>query len=413
MFYISLLVLAATTIYFAKVAKLPRNIYLLFLGQPLALSAYPVMVFIGGILGSRIAPDTSLATLPLTVVILTTGISALPAAMLAKKLGRRNATLLGLSILLLGTLLCARAAMSDNFYLFLTAASCFGLSMAFIQQLRFAAIESVDNEQDTAKALSILLLAGIFAAILGPEVVLLARHWLVDSPQGYAGSFLGVALLVCLSMLVLQFLQNPQAKAQTCDEPSRPLSVIVKQPVFIVAVISGAIGYGLMSYIMTATPLSMHQVNGHSLEHTKWVIQSHIAAMYLPSLVTGILTKKFGLRVLMLTGAVIYFIVAIIALSGQALMHYWWALILLGLGWNFLFMSGTALLPQSYRASESHKVQATNDFLVFFLQGLFSLLAGWLLFKSGWDVVVYVSIPFTILVFITAVYYYQLDKKHK
>lgn len=410
MLFISLLALVIATLFLAKVIKVPRNIWLLFLGQPLALSAYPVMVFIGGILGSRIAPDPSLATLPLTLVILTTGVSALPAAVVAKKLGRRYATQLGLFILLLGTVLCSQAAATSSFKVFLAGSVCFGLSMAFIQQLRFAAIESVDSEKDTAKALSVLLLAGIFAAMIGPEMVLFARHWLIESPEGYAGSFLGVSLLICLSMAILIFFQDPQQQQQTDETAARPLTVIVKQPIFIVAVISGAIGYGLMSYIMTATPLSMHQVNGHSLEHTKWVIQSHIAAMYLPSLFTAYLTRKFGLKSLMLSGALIYFVVAAIALSGQQLLHYWWALILLGLGWNFLFLCGTALLPQSYQGSESHKVQALNDFLVFFLQGLFSLLAGWLLFKAGWNMVVYVSIPLTALVFITAIYYYRMEK---
>lgn len=408
MLLLSLLALLAVTFYLAKFSQMPRNIWLLFLAQPLALSAYPVMVFIGGLLATRIAPDPSLATVPLTIVILTTGIFAWPAAFIARKLGRRNATLLGLGILFSGALLCAKAAADSQFYWLLAGSVCFGMSMAFIQQLRFAAIESVTDNIDTAKVLSTLLFAGIFAALIGPEVVLKARHWIVDSPQGYAGSFVAIAILVFCSAVILWFFQNPVISHHNMAEAPRPLGVIVKQPIFVIAVISGAVGYGLMSYIMTATPLSMHQVNGHSLEHTKWVIQSHIAAMYLPSLITPYLTRKLGLKVLMLSGALIYLVVAMIALSGQALMHYWWALVLLGLGWNFLFLTGTALLPHSYNSAESHKVQALNDSLVFFSQGLFSLLAGWLLFKASWAVVIYVSMPLTLVVLVAAIYHFKM-----
>jgi len=160
-----------------------------------------------------------------------------------------------------------------------------------------------------------------------------------------------------------------------------------------------------MSYLMTATPLSMHHMQGHSLVETKWVIQSHIAAMYIPSLLTPWLINKIALKGLLTLGSVIYIAVALIAFSGQEVMHYWWALILLGVGWNFLFLTGTSLLPQSYKACERHKVQATNDFILFGFQAFASLMAGWILFNGGWNYLVLSSLPFIFALLIVNIIY--------
>jgi len=165
------------------------------------------------------------------------------------------------------------------------------------------------------------------------------------------------------------------------------LNAIIKQPVFIVAMSSAAVGYIVMSYLMTATPMSMHVIDGFSLEHTKFVIQSHVIAMFLPSLFTPFIVKQLGLRKMMFTGVLIYFICIAFAYSGHALNNYWIALILLGLGWNFLFIGGTSLLPQSYNENEKFKVQSANDFLIFSLQAVASLSAGWFVFNFGWEVV--------------------------
>jgi MFS family permease len=403
----AIVTLLLATLLLAKVMKVPRNIWILFLGQPLALSAYPVMVFIGGILSSQIAPDPSLATVPLTVVILATAMSTIPASMLARKFGRRNATMLGLSVLAIGTLLASYSAYTSQFWVFILASSCFGFSMAFIQQLRFAAIESIEDKNDATKVLSILMFAGIFAAFLGPEVVLYARYWL-NSPQGYAGSFLGVTILVVVSMTVLFWFKEPPVTVAKIEGNPRSMKSIASQPIFFIAVIAGVIGYGLMSYVMTATPLSMHNNHGHSLMDTKWVIQSHISAMFLPSLFTPWLVNRIGYKHMMMIGTCAYTAVICVALSGQQVMHFWWALVLLGIGWNFLFLTGTVLLGQSHEPNERHKVQATNDFLVFFIQGLFSLLAGWLLFKTSWHVVIYTTVPFVLLMFAASIYYYRL-----
>ena len=408
--FITLALLLIATALLARFIKLPRNIWLLFMAQPLAMSASPVIVFIGAILATHMIDDPSLATLPITMMILGMASTSIPAALMAKRKGRKFATLTGFSCSLLASVVALTSAKIASFELFVFASLLFGISAAFTQQIRFAAIESTQNIDDVPKVLSILMLSGLFAAFLGPEIALAAKD-LISSPFGYAGSFLVLGILVILAMVIMLGFKNPIINESINSGSARPLSQIIKQPIFIIAILAGTIGYALMSYLMTATPISMHNMHGHSLQETKWVIQSHIAAMFLPSLFTAWLVKKLGLKSLLLAGTLIYAAVAIIALSGQQAIHYWWALILLGIGWNFLFLTGTSLLPLCYSNSERHKVQALNDFILFGFQAIASLMAGWVLFNAGWHFVILSSMPFIICLFAVTFYFYQLEKK--
>lgn len=402
--------IVVSAIILTKKFQLPRNIGLLFIAQPLVTCAAPIIVFIGGLLSSELTSNASLATLPITLMILGVAAGSIPAAMIAKIKGRKFAVFTGFSCLLIAALLAISATKLALFELFAIASFLFGIGGAFTQQLRFAAIESTSNDDDIPKVLSILMLSGVFAAFLGPEIAVTAKDWL-SSPHGYSGSFLLLALFICLAAIIMIFFKEPDMKTVSSSGEARPLSVIAKQPLFVIAICTATIGYALMSYLMTATPLSMHHMQGHSLNETKWVIQSHIAAMYIPSLLTPWLVKKIALKGLLMLGSIIYIIVALIAFSGQEVMHYWWALILLGIGWNFLFLTGTSLLPQSYQPCERHKVQAANDFILFGFQAFASLMAGWVLFTSGWNYVVLTSLPFiVVLIIINIVYFRHQDK---
>jgi MFS family permease len=408
--FITLALLLLSFFGLQRLFTLPKNIWLLFLVQPLVMAASPVIVFIGGILATSMGADPALVTLPVTMMILGVASGAIPAALLAKNKGRRFAAFTGFTLGFSGTLVAMFAALNAHFELLILASFLLGISTAFIQQLRFAAIESVSNSNEVPTVLSILMLSGIFSAFLGPEIAVTAKDWL-SSPHGYAGSFLFLSGLFLLAMLLMLNFTNPEVKTSDNQGQARPLSEIIKQPIFIIAILSAAIGFALMSYLMTATPLSMHKLHGHSLNDTKWVIQSHIAAMFIPSLFTALLVKRIGLKNLMLTGTIIYAVVTVIALSGEQVMHYWWALILLGIGWNFLFLTGTSLLPQSYQASERHKVQAINDFIIFGFQAIASLMAGWILFKAGWHVVVLTGLPFIIILFVVSWFYFKKERE--
>jgi len=401
-----------STILLTKKFSLPRNISLLFMTQPLVMCSAPIIVFIGGLLASELTTNASLATLPVSLMILGVAAGSIPAAIIAKLKGRKFAVFTGFSCLLIAALVAVLAIQLASFELFTFSSFLFGLGGAFTQQLRFAAIESTDNEDDIPKILAILMLSGVFAAFLGPEIAVTAKDWL-SSPHGYAGSFLLLAFFIALATLIMVFFKEPEIKEVSSTGDTRPLSVIVKQPIFIIAISTATIGFALMSYLMTATPLSMHHMQGHSLNDTKWVIQSHIAAMYLPSLLTPWLVKKVALKGLLILGSIIYIAVALIAFSGQEVLHYWWALILLGIGWNFLFLTGTSLLPQSYKASERHKVQATNDFVLFGFQAFASLMAGWVLFTGGWNWVVLTSLPFIIALFIVNAVYFRYERRQQ
>jgi MFS family permease len=403
---IALVLLLTTAFILSRIFTLPRNIWLLFISQPLVMSASPIIVFIGGILSSKMANDPSLATLPITLMILGVAAGSIPAAMLAKLKGRKFAVYVGMSCSLTAVILAMIAAKMAMFELFSFASLLIGMGGAFTQQLRFAAIESSLTPDDVPKILSILMLSGVFAAFLGPEVAVVGKDWLT-SPYGYAGSFLLLAAFIISAMIMMIAFKNPPINDDEIVGEARPLSVIAKQPIFIIAVCTATIGFALMSYLMTATPISMHHIQGHSLQETKWVIQSHIAAMYIPSLFTPWLVKYLKLKGLMIIGTFIYAIVAVIALSGHEVLHYWWALILLGIGWNFLFLTGTSLLPQSYHATERHKVQATNDFILFGFQAVASLLAGWVLFNAGWHWVVITSLPFMLVLFTVIGFYHK------
>ena len=406
---ITLALLLLTALVLSRIFTLPRNIWLLFISQPLVMSASSIIVFIGGILSSKMASDPSLATLPLTLMILGVAAGSIPAAMLAKNKGRKFAVYSGLSCSLTAAIIAIFAAKLAVFELFCFASLLIGVGGAFGQQLRFAAIESSLKSDDVPKILSILMLSGVFAAFLGPEIAVVGKD-LLNSPFGYAGSFLLLAVLTICSMLIMSAFKNPTFNEDKTVGEARPLIEIVKQPIFLIAIGTATIGFALMSYLMTATPISMHNMQGHSLNETKWVIQSHIAAMYLPSLFTPWLVKHLKLKGMMFIGTLIYAVVAFIALSGHDVMHYWWALILLGIGWNFLFLTGTSLLPQSYHASERHKVQATNDFILFGFQAAASLLAGWVLFNAGWHWVVITSIPFILVLCAVIALYHKHQK---
>jgi MFS family permease len=248
-----------------------------------------------------------------------------------------------------------------------------------------------------AKCLSLLMMAGIVAAFVGPEVA--SRFSDVAGLPQYVGSFLGMSLLIsCSFVVLLVFYRNqPVDETQVVGEP-RSFSKILREPNLLLAMGAAIVGWSVMSLVMTATPVSMHEMDHHSLEDTAWVIQSHILAMYVPSLFSGLLVTWFGVYRIITVGAALMLGVIFVGYGEPMLMHYWGAMVLLGIGWNFLFVGGTTLLTTSYRAEERFKVQALNDFLVFGLQAIGSLGAGVLLALYGWNSIMWLCLPWLIVI---------------
>ena len=340
-------------------------------------------------------------TLPLAFMIIGTATTTAPASMLMARVGRKIGFLFGSGMAVFASLLAALGVYQQSFTVFCLAAFLIGCYLAFLQQYRFAVAESVAPDQ-VPKSLSILMLAGIVAAIIGPEVG--RRFSSVEGLPDFVGSFLGLAVLMAMSFLVLLFFRDTEIKADTVEGVERPLGTVLRQPTVILAIASAVVGYTIMSLIMTATPVSMHELDQHSLDETTWVVQSHILAMYIPSLFSGFLIARFGVLRIIQSGFILMLVCVLVGWGRPELMHYFGSMVLLGVGWNFLFLGGTTLLTQSYRVSERFKVQATNDFLIFGLQAVGSLGAGLLLATSGWNGVLAFSLPWLMLLVAVAIY---------
>lgn len=372
---------------------LPRNVWLLTLGQALMMSVSSMIVFVGGLIGTQLAPDQKLATLPVACMVIGTACAVIPVTLLMRRIGRKKSFISILVYSIFISLLAAYTLYNEAFFWFCACAFLFGITTACVMQFRFAAMESVKPEF-IPNAASSVLLGGIAAAFIGPEAALFGKDLF---PTQFLGSFIILAALFVLALITLLGFKNPKVEKIEFTSAPRTLKKISEQPVFRVAVLSAAVGYMVMSFIMTATPVSMHVMDGHALGHTKWVIQSHIIAMYLPSVFAAWIIKKLGIKRMMIFGIVAYFICFAIAYADHQLSNYWISLVLLGIGWNFLFIGGTTLLPQSYLPNERFKVQAVNDFVVFGTQALASLSAGWIVFAVGWETMLLCTLPVTFL----------------
>ncbi|WP_309017859.1 MFS transporter [Pelagicoccus sp. SDUM812003] len=371
---------------------MPANVWVLAGCQALAMCSVPMMVLVSGLLSARIAPDEKLATLPVALVVVGTACSAVPAAMINRRFGRKRGGYFGFAAGLVACALGYIAAKEAVFPLLLAASLCMGAAVAFGQQFRFAALESVSDPSNYGPAISAFMTGGLVAAVLGPEIGAFGRD-LIESPHGFAGSF-AVQGGVILAAVLLYSLYHETPQSASLSEPrGRPMKEIVRSPAFMVAAGTAAVSYIVMSFIMTATPINMYELCGFTLTDTKRVIQSHILAMFLPSLFSGWLMKRYGARKLMIAGVVAYAVVVVVGTQGQRLVHFWAALVVLGVGWNFLFASGTALLPLSYQPSERFRAQAANDLCVFGSQAVASLSAGWFLFSFGWSAMLFSCAP--------------------
>ena len=369
--------------------NLPRNVWILTVCLALFMSLSVFMVFMAGIIGSTLAPVKSLSTLPVATIVVGTAVSIIPAIRLMSIFGRKKVFLSSCvyTILLIG--LCIFSIINKSFYLFCFASFCLGGTVGVMQQFRFAAIESVELEL-RPKATAVVLLGGIVSAFLGTEIATLGKDYF---DTDFVGSFIILSLLFIIAFILMCFFKPAEKFKQQIDNSKRSLIEIIKQGSFIVAVCAAITGYVVMSFVMTATPVSMHIMDGFSLHHTKSVLQAHVIAMFLPSLFTALIVKYLGLTRMMLLGVIFFFASVFIAYSSHALNSYWWSLVLLGLGWNFLFIGGTNLLPKSYNENEKFKVQSINDFLVFGLQAIAALSAGWFVFNFSWEVVLLSVIP--------------------
>ena len=365
-----------------------KNIALLAAAQGLLLTNGITLVAINGLLGMQLATDKRLATLPITTYVIGGALATLPAAFFMKRYGRRAGFMLGAGLGMLGALIAAFAVSTGSFWLLCFGTVFAGIYNAFGQQYRYAAADAASLDWK-GKAISFTLAGGILGGVIGPEVGKLTRTLLEPTYLASYGALIGFA---ALSMLIASRLDIPPLSVSEQKAVGRPLGQIARQPAVVVAVLAAACGYGVMNLLMTATPLAM-DICGLPFADTAFILQWHVIGMFAPSFFTGGLIKRFGVLNILIVGAALMFVCIGIALSGVTLMHFWWALVLLGIGWNFLFIGGTTLLTETYRPEEKAKVQGSNDFIVLGVQGLTSLSSGVLISSQGWTTLNTYALP--------------------
>jgi MFS family permease len=363
-----------------------RNVLLLALCQGLSNSGMSMLVTVAALTGYLLASDKSLATLPLALQWTATMGTTVPASLIMRRFGRRIGLSLGAVILGLGGVVGTIALKISSFELFCLACMCLGAGNAFAQYYRFAAADAAP-EAFRSKAISLVLAGGVIAGVVGPELAKHTVDWFL--PTLYAGCYVALTMLALVILAILQGVRIPRLTEAQRRDSGRPLRQIVRQPAFVVAVLSGALGYGSMTLIMTATPLAMAGC-GFAFSDTATVIQGHVLAMFLPSFFTGSLIQRFGNLRIIAVGSLLTAGCLVANMSGLAFANFSTGLILLGLGWNFMFVGGSTLLTRAYAVAERAKTQAANDFIVFtssvigaFSSGLLQNKFGWLAVNAG------------------------------
>ena len=374
-----------------------KNLSLLILSQIFGFTAANVTVFLSGIIGSEISPIKALATFPPSIYVVGIAISTVFAAKVMSVIGRRLGFVLASIGSSLASILSAYAILNNNFIIF--SLSCFflGTGMAFIHQYRFAAAESVEK-QKAPKAVSMLLLAGIVSAFIGISLANSTKNLVSD--HVYVGSYLALACFTIMPAIILSFYKNTNVQSDeiNLNKEVRSYKEFFLDPKFLQAMFSATFGYVVMAFLMTATPISMHFIHNISVDKVGIVIQFHVLGMFLPSLITGNLINKYGPSNIMYAGTFFYLLTIIMSFFEPNFINYLISLILLGIGWNFLYISGTSLLVTTYQDHEKFKAQGFNDLVVFSATAIGSLSAGVLISITSWKVLNLMCIPFLVLI---------------
>lgn len=367
--------------------NMKRNVLLLAACQAMFMTGGSLLVATSALVGYRLSPDKALATLPLAMQMLANMLTSIPASLFMQRFGRRAGFLLGSSIGISGAGLATYAIVTGSFTLFVLGAALSGMFASFSNYYRFAAAD-VATKDYRSTAISYVMAGGVLAAFIGPNLAHWTSTWLTAP---FAGSYLALVAILMLSFATQLFLDIPRP-ARAAHGSGRALAVIARQPMFIVAAIGGMLGYGIMALVMTATPLAMHE-HHYAFGDTAFVIEWHVLGMFAPSFFTGHLIRHLGVLQVMLAGGLLNAVCVGINLTGTGLADFWLALLLLGVGWNFLFIGATTLLTEAYAPEEQAKTQALNDFLVFSTVTVAVLSAGSLQHHLGWRAVNYGVMP--------------------
>ncbi|WP_085908013.1 MFS transporter [Kiloniella majae] len=386
------------------------NVIFLAICQALGMSCGSMLISMSSLVGTTLAEDKSYGTLPLSLQFFGMMVCALPISYFMKHYGRRAGFSLGSICGALSGFFSAQAVLDNNFELFCLSSFLFGAFMSTVAYYRFAAADTA-TEVFKNKAISLVMAGGVISAFAGPELAKWSKDLEFFGPVLFVGSFYAITALCLATLLIVQFLNIPKLAVHQMKSGGRSIFEIAKQPVFFVAVLSGIVSYACMNLIMSITPAAMIAC-AHPFDAAAFVIQWHVFGMYAPSFFTGSLINRFGLIKIQITGVILIALAASINLTGIEVENFWFGLITLGLGWNFLYVGGSAMLTESYQPEEKAKVQAFNELLVFGVVATTAFSSGFVFEKFGWTAVNTLAfIPVGIFIAVHLIYRGQLRKE--
>ena len=383
---------------------LPANVWRMGAAQAVMMTVMNVNIINTGLVGGVLAPQPWLATLPLSLQFVAVMFSTLPASLLMAHFGRRPIFIIGVCLAIISCLVQAYGVFSGQFMLFVAGSTMLGIGQGIAQFYRYAAADAV-SDKDKPRALSLVLIGGLMAAFIGPEISF--RSFDLFPEALYAGCFLVSAGFMLVALFVLASAHLP--KPDLSQGAGRPISTFLAMPRFIVGLVCAALGYALMTFLMTATPLQIVNISQLGNEANARVIQWHVIAMFAPSLFTGALISRFGVERILLGGVLFYLLTVIAALAGQGFWHCWMALVFLGLGWNFLFVGGSSIIASIAAPAERGRVQGVADFVIFTCVALCSLLAGALHSQFGWTILVYCALGPIVIIAISLLLQWKMN----
>jgi MFS family permease len=374
------------------VQRTNKNVLALAVCQGLLITNNITVISLGSLAGYRLAADKALATLPATGYIAGGALSTYGLSLFMKRYGRRAGFTLGTLAGMLGAAVCTTAIAIDSFWLFCLGTLIAGVYAACGGYYRFAAAD-VSSDKFKSRAISLVLAGGIIGGILGPESSKLTKDLFAIA---FLGSYAALMVFALAALIIIRFMNLPPPHAHELKGHGRPLAAIVKQPVFIVALLGAVTSYAIMNLLMGATPLAM-QMCGLPFSSATLVIEWHIIGMFAPALIAGWLVHRFGVLRIMGLGVVTYVACTVTALSGQTVLNFWLSGTLLGVGWCFLYIGGTTLLTEAYRPEEKARAQGINDMTVFVVMGTTSAISGAILFRLGWNALNLFAFPLLIV----------------
>lgn len=375
--------------------KSRSNVVLLAIALAFGMGASSLVMTTAAVVGNILATDKTLSTLPVALMFVGTMATTVPASFLMRRMGRKVGFMVGIAIGLAGCAVTTSAILGGSFAIFCVGMMLIGSSTAFVQYYRFAAADTASLEFRST-AISLVMAGGVVAALIGPNLATFAKD--LFAPVTFAGSFASLALLQVGAFAAISFIAIPQTAFGSSGGGGRSLRAIAAQPAFVVAVVSATLGYAVMTFVMTATPLAVVGCD-YPFADAAFVIQWHVLGMFVPSFFTGRLIKRYGVLRVMSAGVMMYAGTMAFGLTGTDLLkNFWAALVLLGVGWNFLYVGGTTLLTETYAPEEKAKAQALNDFTVSTTVALASLSSGALQTRFGWEGIILGVLPALVII---------------